>query len=160
MLRGDVDRFYRALKQDHPTPPAGRLACLDHVRSIAQYYDGLSQQERLLLLAWAKKEESGIGVIPLTLSAVPFVGLLLGNRLSEPLNRLPVWVTFASWMLASLLVVAGYYVHQRQKAYTKLHLVLLEQAVKRGEAQSSRSTHRPPEGAFQDPTLPTGPNMH
>lgn len=159
MLRGDVDRFFRALRRDHPTPPTGPLPCLDHVRTIAQYYGGLSQQERLLLLAWAKKEESGIGMIPLALSAVPFFGLLVASRLEEPLRRVPLWATFALWGLASLLLVAGYYMHQRQKAYTMLHIVLLEQAIKRGEAQPEQAASLPYDR--QHPLTPqTGPGTH
>lgn len=162
MWRGDVERFYRALRQDHPAPPSGQIPCLDEVRAIAKYYAGLSPEERLLLLAWAKKEESGIGVIPLTLSSVPFVGLLLGNRLVEPLARTPVWVVFGLWVLSSLVVVLGFWIHQRQMAYTKLHIVLLEQANKRAESTRPQPEHavkaepRPP----KETTLPTTPNMH
>lgn len=139
MWRGDVHRFYRALRQDHPSPPPGPCRRLDHVREIAAYYEQMTQTERLLLLAWAKKEESGIGVIPLALSAVPFFGLLLGSRVQEPLSTVSIWYVYVLWVVFGLLLVGGLYLHQRQKAYTMLHVVLLEQAIKRGEAEAKRA---------------------
>lgn len=164
MLRGDVDRFYRSLRKDHPTPPPGACRHLDHVRPIAEYYAGMTQKERLLLLAWAKKEESGIGIIPLALSGIPFFGLLFGARIQEPLSKLPVGVIFTLWATAAVLLVLGFYLHQRQKAYTAMHIVLLEQAIKRSEADR---THQPqpdpiPKKAKPeaDPTPPQVPGMH
>lgn len=137
MLRGDVDRFYHHLRKDHPQPPAERVHRLDHVREIAAYYARLPQSERLLLLAWAKKEESGIGVIPLALSSVPLFGLIFSARIDDPLGRVPTWAIFLLWGVFGLLLVAGFYVHQRQKAYSMLHIVLLEQAIKQGEAEAA-----------------------
>lgn len=161
MLRGDVDRFYCSMRQDHPTPVQGPLPCLDHVRAIAQYYDGLPQQERLLLLAWAKKEESGIGVIPLALSAVPFLGLLLGTRVQDPLNGRPLWFTFGLWIVASIFLVLAYYTHQRQKAFTTLHIVLLEQAIERAKAQPETEEAPVPHPKGEHPLMPqTGPGTH
>ncbi|MFZ5814342.1 MAG: hypothetical protein ACOY93_03460 [Bacillota bacterium] len=163
MLCGDVDRLYHALRKDHPTPPSGACRHLNHVRSIARYYQGMNQQERLLMLAWAKKEESGIGMIPLALSGIPFFGLLFGSRIQEPLSRLPVWAVFSIWGVASLLLLSGFYLHQRQKAYTMLHIVLLEQAVKQAEAPPSRRRSRPtlsepPEARPDPPTSPMAPH--
>lgn len=166
MLRGDVDRFFRALRQDHPTPPRGQIRHLDHVREIARYYAGISQEERLLLLAWAKKEESGIGLIPLTLSAVPFFGLLIGSRIQEPVASLPLWAIYGLWGIAGLVMVVGIYVHQRHKAYTMLHITLLEQAIKRGEAAAQAQPHAKeqvqpdPDHAPPQATLPPTPSMH
>lgn len=165
MWRGDVDRFLCALRQDHPVPPRGRIHRLDHVREIAQYYAGMSQSERLLLLAWAKKEESGIGIIPLTLSAVPFLGLLMGSRIQEPITRLPLWAIFGLWGLAGMVMVAGIYIHQRHKAFTMLHITLLEQAIKRGEAEAQAPSPQPepapePDRAPPRSTLPPTPGMH
>ncbi len=133
MLRGDVDRFYRALRREYPQPPTGPCKHLDHVRRIAVYYEQLPLEERRLLLAWAKKEESGIGVIPLALSSVPLFGLIFSGKVQEPVHRIPVWLVFVLWAVAALVLVTGFYIHQRQKAYSMLHIVLLEQAIKKGE---------------------------
>lgn len=180
MLRGDVDRFYQAIRREHPDPPPGPIRRLDHVRAIADYYARLSQQERLLMLAWARKEESGIGIIPLALSAIPFFGLIVSSRLQEVLHQLPIWQIFATWMLFGTLVLLGFYIHQRQKAYTTLHIALLEQAIQQWEAQREagvRPSAQPPaagpaaarpEGGEQDPapeadrrlTLPQEPGVH
>lgn len=142
MLRGDVDRFYQALRREHPTPPSEPIRRLDHVREIAAYYGKLSQEERLHLLAWAKKEESGIGIIPLALSAIPFFGLIISARLQDALSQLPIWQVFLVWILFGSLVLFGFYIHQRQKAYTMLHIVLLEQAIKQ-EEQRMRQPQQP-----------------
>lgn len=172
MFRGDVDRFYHSLRRAYPTPPAGPCRHLDQVRSIARYYAAMTQEERLLMLALAKKEESGIGIIPLALSGIPFFGLLLGSRIQEPLVRTPIWLIFTLWGLAALLLVAGFYLHQRQKAYTMLHIVLLEQAIKRAETKEAARHASPPPPPQQkqnslskpppakDPTPPPVPGMH
>jgi|GEM_PF-1812546 len=140
MLRGDVDRFYRALRQEYPNPPPGPVQRLDHVREIAAYYARLTQEERHLMLAWAKKEESGIGMIPLALSAIPFFGLIVSARLQELLSQLPIWQIFVFWLLFASLVLLGFYIHQRQKAYTALHIALLEQVIK---AEENRQRYQP-----------------
>lgn len=140
MLRGDVDRFYRALRQEYPDPPPGPVQRLDHVREIAAYYARLTQEERHLMLAWAKKEESGIGMIPLALSAIPFFGLIVSSRLQELLAQLPIWQIFVFWLLFATFVLLGFYIHQRQKAYTALHIALLEQVIK---AEENRQRQQP-----------------
>ena len=176
MLRGDVDRFYRAIRRDHPDPPPGPIRRLDHVRAIADYYARISQQERLLMLAWAKKEESGIGIIPLALSAIPFFGLIVSSRLQELLSQLPIWQIFAIWLLFGTLVLLGFYIHQSQKAYTTLHIALLEQAIKQAEAEQAPSLRPPASGPAAEPaeaatdarapaddrrlTLPPEPEVH
>ncbi|MFZ5825127.1 MAG: hypothetical protein ACOY94_12440 [Bacillota bacterium] len=163
MFRGDVDRFYHSLRKAYPTPPPGACRELDHVRPIAQYYAGMTQEERLLLLAWAKKEESGIGVIPLALSGIPFFGLLLGARIQEPLAKLPVWAIYSLWATAALLLVLGFYLHQRQKAYTTMHITLLEQAIKLHEADRTNQPQPDPLPKEEDeaePTPPQVPGMH
>jgi hypothetical protein len=43
---------------------------MEHVRSIRDFYAGIDPAERQLLLAWARKEESGLGIIPAALSGV------------------------------------------------------------------------------------------
>jgi len=155
MLRGDVDRFYRTLRREHPVPHPGPIRRLGHVREIAAYYAGLSQEDRLHLLAWAKKEESGIGIIPLALSAVPFFGLIVSARIQEVLDPLPVWKIFVIWTLFGALVVLGFYIHQRQKAYTALHIALLEQAIREGERQQAAA--QPPGQEVPHPRAP-GPH--
>ncbi|MBY6277195.1 hypothetical protein [Symbiobacterium thermophilum] len=153
MMRGDVDRFYRAIRREHPEPPPGPIRHLDHVRTIADYYARLSQQERLLMLAWARKEESGIGIIPLALSAIPFFGLIVSARLQEVLNRLPIWQVFVTWLLFGSLVLLGFYVHQSQKAWTALHITLLEQAIAAAEAaQSEPAQAGAPDGDQPQPS--------
>jgi len=173
MLRGDVDRFYRALRREHPTPASGHIPRLDHVREIAAFYSRLGQEERLHLLAWAKKEESGIGIIPLALSAIPFFGLIISARLQESLSRLPIWQVFLVWLIFGSLVLFGFYIHQRQKAYTMLHIVLLEQAIKQEEQrirhppqpppcepEAEPDRHPPPPEEDRRLTLPPEPGTH
>ncbi|MBP2018470.1 hypothetical protein J2Z79_001881 [Symbiobacterium terraclitae] len=179
MLRGDVDRFYRALRQEYPDPPPGPVQRLDHVREIATYYARLTQEERHLMLAWAKKEESGIGMIPLALSAIPFFGLIVSSRLQELFNQLPIWQIFLFWLLFATFVLLGFYIHQRQKAYTALHIALLEQAIKAEEnrmrhqatsgfpGSEARPEPRPEEARDQEPpaqestiALPPAPGPH
>lgn len=160
MLRGDVDRFYRAVRRDHPQPPPGPIRHLDHIRPIADYYARLTQQERLLMLAWARKEESGIGIIPLALSAIPFFGLIVSARLQEVLSRLPIWQVFATWVLFGSLVVLGFFVHQSQKAWTALHITLLEQAIRQAEADQAQAPQEPARPGDHRPALPPEAGVH
>lgn len=98
------------------------------------------------MLAWARKEESGIGIIPLALSAIPFFGLIVSSRLQELLSQLPIWQIFTIWLLFGTLVLLGFYIHHRQKAYTTLHIALLEQAIKQAEAAHSAGRQPPAPG--------------
>lgn len=162
MLRGDVDRLYQALRRAYPSAPLPRLSELDHVREIDRFYRAMDPRERLLYLAWARKEQSGIGIIPLAVSAVPLFGLIFSARVQEPLKRFPVGTILILWVLAAMVMVTGYYVHQRHQAYTTLHITLLEQAVKeeaelrRRKCETSVDTpeaervgERPPRSPFE-----------
>lgn len=130
LLQGDVHRFYLMLRAKWPNPPTGRVPELDHVRAIAEYYARLDPDERQLLLAWARKEQSGIGVIPTALSGVPMVGLLFVPLIQQAIRDLSHWVWLSIWAAGVALFVTGIYVHQRQHAYTALHITLLERLCK------------------------------
>ncbi|MGE5676103.1 MAG: hypothetical protein ACM3XM_19870 [Mycobacterium leprae] len=126
MLQGDVHRFYLKMRQRFPVPPDGRIADLDHVRVIADYYARITPEERSLLLAWAKKEQSGMGLIPFSLSGIPLIGLVFTPLLQPAIHHVRAWAWYLLWGGSVLLFVAGIYVHQRQQAYTTLHVHLLE----------------------------------
>ncbi|HEY3368185.1 MAG TPA: hypothetical protein VGK74_24295 [Symbiobacteriaceae bacterium] len=125
-MQGDVHAFYLKLRRNWPDPPAGKIPELNHVRVIAEYYAKLDPSERHLLLAWAKKEESGIGMIPATLSGIPLLGLLFVPMIQQAIKHLPHWFWMSAWAIGAVFFAAGVYVHQRQHAYATLHVQLLE----------------------------------
>ncbi|HYG58996.1 MAG TPA: hypothetical protein VD902_13130 [Symbiobacteriaceae bacterium] len=126
MLRGDSHRLYEQLRRTYPTPPAGPLPQMDHVRAIASYYAGLDAGERQLLLAWAKKEESGVGLIPAVLSGVPLLALIFAPFVQQSVKQLASGAWIFLWLVGALAFVAGIYIHYRQKAHATLHVALLE----------------------------------
>jgi hypothetical protein len=128
VLRGDSHRLYRKLRRAYPEPPHGPLPELNHVRAIAKYYAGLDAAERHLLWAWAKKEESGIGLIPAALSGVPLLGLMFAPFVQQTVRRMAPWVWVMLWLVGATAFTAGIYIHFRQKAWSTLHVHLLEQA--------------------------------
>lgn len=130
MLRGDSHKLYLKLRRSYPTPPAEALSELNHVREIAEYYAGLPDTERQLLLAWAKKEESGVGLIPAALSGIPLLGLIFAPFMQQTIKRFPPWTWMLLWALGALAFTSGIYIHFRQKAWSTLHVFLLEQACK------------------------------
>lgn len=128
MLRGDSHRLYRKLRRSFPNPQRdARLPQLAHVREIRDYYARLAPGERALLLAWAKKEESGIGIIPAALSGVPFLGLVFAPFIQQSIKHVYPGAWVVLWFLGSVAFIAGIYIHHRQKAFTTLHITLLEQ---------------------------------
>ncbi|HYF91459.1 MAG TPA: hypothetical protein VD969_04355 [Symbiobacteriaceae bacterium] len=127
MLRGDSHRLYCRLRRSYPTPPRGPMAELNHVRTIAQFYAGLDPGERDLLLAWAKKEESGLGLIPAALSGIPLLGLIFTPFMEKGIRSMPAWTWVLLWLVGALMLTAGIYIHYRQKAWSTLHVQLLEQ---------------------------------
>lgn len=133
MFQGDIHRFYLRLRRQCPTPPAGPLADLDQVRAIAQYYAQLDPHERQLLLAWAHKEESGIGIIPACLSTIPLLGLLFAPVVHVYIRQMATWVWVTLWLSGIVAFSAGIYIHHRQKAFTTLHIHLLEHLCQRAD---------------------------
>lgn len=143
MLQGDIHRFYLRLRRHWPTPPASPIDDLDHVRSIYDYYGQLPLHERRLLLAWAKKEESGIGLIPAALSGIPLLLLIFAPLIQDSLKVLDPWAWISLWFGGALLFTVGIYIHQRQKAYTTLHVQILDHLTQ----------------AEQAPRVPEGPDL-
>lgn len=127
MFKGDVERFYRGLRNRWPHPPGGALPALDHVREIAEYYKRIDPAERKLLLAWARKEEAGIGVIPMILSGIPLISLIFSPLIQAEIRELSPWAWVALWGCGALGIVVGFWIHQRQRAVTTLHIELLQQ---------------------------------
>lgn len=125
MLQGDAHRLYRRLRTRWPVPPSEPLPLLDQAREIAEYYRKLPPAERELLLAWAEKEDAGIGLIPLVVSAIPFTTLLFAPLIQRELGDMAPGVWMGLWGLAATGSIAAVWVHQRQRAYTRLHLTLL-----------------------------------
>jgi hypothetical protein len=131
LLRGDSHALYRLLRRMYPDPaPDKPLPRLNHVREIHSYYASLCPDDRLLLLAWAKKEESGIGLIPAALSGVPLLGLIFAPFLQQTVRHLAPYAWLFLWFVGACLFITGIYIHHRQKAYTTLHIALLEQLCK------------------------------
>jgi hypothetical protein len=126
MFQGDIHRLYQTLRREQPVPQEP-LAVLDHVRQIRSYYGQINHRERLLLLAWAKKEESGIGLIPAAFSGVPLIGLIFAPFIEGSVKAMAPWVWMVLWFIGGMAFVMGVYVHRRQKAYTTLHIQILEQ---------------------------------
>lgn len=127
MLQGDVHRLFLQLRRHSPTPPPGPIQALDLPRSIRAYYSQIPLEERRLLLAWAKKEESGIGLIPAALSGIPVIGFIFAPLIQAPFKEAAAWVWLTFWALCAVALVTGIYIHFRQKAYTTLHIVILQE---------------------------------
>lgn len=127
MLKGDVQRFYEQLRKCWPDPSCGQLEALDHVREIYRYYEKLDPAERRLLLAWAKKEEAGIGLIPMILTGMPMITLIFGPLIQAYVRSMAAFAWLAVWGFGALGLAVGFYIHQRQRAFTTLHVQLLEQ---------------------------------
>lgn len=152
MLRGDSHALYRKLRRNCPNPaPDKPLPRLAHVREIHTYYSRLRPDDRHLLLAWAKKEESGIGLIPAALSGVPLLGLIFAPFLQQTVKHIAPYAWLILWIVGACLFITGIYVHHRQKAYTTLHITLLEQLCKEPTPSS------PPAPAPPDVQLPGEP---
>jgi hypothetical protein len=139
VLKGDVHRFYLSLRRDLPAPDHKPIPHLQQVREIATYYAGISPDDRRLLLAWAKKEESGLGLIPTALSGIPLLGLLFAPFIQAVVRGLSPHAWALIWAIGAIFFLAGIYIHFRQRAFTALHIQVLEYSIRAEEHEDRRA---------------------
>lgn len=127
VMKGDVDKLYRHLHKkygDHLF--IKNIHEMKDVKRIWDFYNKFDQQELRFLYAKMKKEHGGIGMIPLVASSLSFVGFIFGENLRNWINHYDPygWILFI--IVYTTFIVAALYLHYREKAWSTLHLTVVE----------------------------------
>lgn len=126
--KGDVHGFYQKLKRRYgDLIHINDVEELDTVRSIRTFYEKFDAEELKNVRAKMKKEQTGIGMIPLVTSSLPLSGLVFGDQIRSWISQYGAysWV----WMLViyAFIVVVALAVHYHQKACASLHLTIIDE---------------------------------
>lgn len=127
VLKGDVDKLFRTLKKKYGHSASIRNICeMDDVRQIRSFYEKFDKDELKHLYVKMRKEQAGIGMIPLVASSLSFVGFIFGDNLRGWVKNYDPYGWLIFIFVYTVLIVFALFVHYRQKAWSTFHLTIIE----------------------------------
>lgn len=131
-FRGDAHRLYEKVK--HAVDNGTNIEDLPEIKemqAIDQFYDGLSRQNLELIRYRMLKEKDGNGMIPLLISALPWLGFLLSKQPQTVLLKSYVYV-FIFLILYTVVTTVSVIIHYREKAWACVHIDMIDNKLKQG----------------------------
>ncbi|WP_330949648.1 hypothetical protein [Virgibacillus sp. MG-45] len=127
-FRGDVHKLYRQLKQAPDQVSHHKL--LEETKEIQQFYETLESKTLKRIYFRMVKENNGSGIIPILVSAIPWLFFLFSDKIQEMLfkNGNMLWIIFCSLYL--ILLTVSTFVHFREKAWAAFHIEIIQDILK------------------------------
>lgn len=129
-LRGDVHKLYLKLKKTfrrhHSVEDMKELI---EIGEIEQFYRNLKVSELTKIRYRMLKEKDGNGIIPLLVSALPWLAFIFTKQLNAVLNKsihLLLWFLIAYTFLTAFSLA----IHYREKAWATVHIEIINDLLK------------------------------
>lgn len=139
-FRGDAHKFYlklrRAQARNQPINELKEIAEIDDVR---RFYQHLDNPDLIKIRYRMLKEHHGTGMIPLLLSALPWLLFIFSKQLQSFLfgrgNYL--WIGFV--LLYAFVTILSIIVHYREKAWASIHIEIIQDLLKEREKNHDKT---------------------
>ncbi|MBR3121412.1 hypothetical protein D1B32_19605 [Oceanobacillus profundus] len=124
-MRGDAHKLYLRLKE-MPIEDIKESRYLKEPASIKEFYQLLDSETLKLIYYQIVKEKSGIGIIPIFATAIPWLLFLFAN----PLENFLFHDGSSNWMIFSIiyliLLTISLILHFKEKAWAGVHTEIIQ----------------------------------
>ncbi|WP_156291045.1 hypothetical protein [Oceanobacillus salinisoli] len=123
-FRGDADKIYRYIKKT--SNEIREVKYLKEIEEILIFYQSMDSYSLKLVYYRMIKEKNGSGMIPIFVSAIPWLLFLFSSHLEDFLftNGSMNWLIFAIVYLLGLSI--SLYLHFREKAWAAFHIEIIQ----------------------------------
>ncbi|MFC4620022.1 hypothetical protein ACFO4N_15015 [Camelliibacillus cellulosilyticus] len=130
-FRGDAHKFYLKIRE---TVMKGKavtsLPEIKEIESIDQFYRQLNREALTMIRYRMLKEKDGNGMIPILISALPWLGFLLSKQLQTLLMKNGFYVlTFL--ILYTVVTTISVIIHYKEKAWAAIHIAMIDRYLKK-----------------------------
>ena len=122
-FRGDGHKIYLQLREQQDINSIKELKETEEVRS---FYESLDSRTLQLARFRMIKEQKGVGIIPIFVTAIPWLLFLFSSKLQKFLFKdgSMLWAVFAFLYLIALTL--SVLKHFKEKAWTAFHLEIIQ----------------------------------
>ncbi|WP_106498322.1 hypothetical protein [Lentibacillus sp. Marseille-P4043] len=121
-FRGDAHKTYLTLKRQKDIHTN---KILKETAEIKSFYKSLDSEILKLVYYRMVKEQSGTGIIPIFVTAIPWLLFLFSNTIQDFLfrNNNLIWIGFVSLYL--IILTGSAILHFKEKAWSALHIEII-----------------------------------
>ncbi|QGQ47026.1 hypothetical protein [Metabacillus sediminilitoris] len=138
LFRGDAHKFFLKLKETTINQHSlDELSELIEIAEIQSFYQNLNSSTLKRVYYRVLKEENGMGMIPIFISAGPWVLFLFSKQLQELLFKNGVMPFFIFITIYLLILVVSVILHFREKAWAAIHATIIKDILTERKAESN-----------------------
>lgn len=136
--RGDAHKLYLKLKQTYDTNQSlDELSELIEMEEIQTFYKSLQSSTLEKIYYRVLKEKNGMGIIPVFVSAGPWLLFLFSKQLQEFLFKDGSMPFFFFITIYLLILVVSVILHFREKAWAAIHVTIIKDILNDRKSQSN-----------------------
>lgn len=130
-LRGDAHKFYLKIKETyHGGQQISGLPEIKEIQAINHFYRQLSVDDLRMIRYRMLKEKGGNGMIPILITALPWLGFLMSKQLQTLLTKGYLYI-FTFLILYTIITMVGVIIHYREKAWATMHIDMIDNILKK-----------------------------
>lgn len=121
-FRGDAHKLFLTLKEQKDIHSNKDLK---ETAEIKSFYESLESETLRLIFYRMVKEQNGTGIIPIFVTAIPWLLFLFSDKIQDFLFKdgILIWTIFITIYLI-LLTVSAFF-HFKEKAWAALHIEII-----------------------------------
>ncbi|MDT8861415.1 hypothetical protein N0O92_14435 [Alkalihalobacillus sp. MEB130] len=138
-FRGDAHKFYLKLKKKSGKGiQPEQLKELQELKEIRTFYESIDSTMLGNIHYWILKEKNGSGLIPILVTAIPWILFIFGNQVQEFFENDDgyLWLVFVFVYL--LAVTFSVSVHFRERSWATVHSRIIEDIIEQRENGEKR----------------------